>query len=129
MKLFSHLVLMSDLRRKLFEWLDPDWLEEAGRFPVPGGGHGGDHRGNHDGDNGGDHGRDHGDVMVIMVVIDKNTSLVGVLMAITVIIMIKKVMTVFYMMLELMTSITVLVTSIVHRSMCGWVKHPGKLPV
>ena len=27
---------MSDFRRKLFEWLDPDWLEEAGRFPVPG---------------------------------------------------------------------------------------------
>ena len=42
---------MSDLRRKLFEWLDPDWLEEAGRFPVPGGGHrdhGGDHGGDHD---------------------------------------------------------------------------------
>ena len=33
---------MSDLRRKLFEWLDPDWLEEAGRFPVP------DHRGGDD---------------------------------------------------------------------------------
>ena len=80
---------MSDLRRKLFEWLDPDWLEEAGRFPVPGGGHGGDHRGNHDGDNGGDHGRDHGDVMVIMVVIDKNDCLVEVLVVMAVIIMIK----------------------------------------
>ena len=55
---------MSDLRRKLFEWLDPDWLEEAGRFPVPGGGHnghGGDHGGYHDGYNGGDHGGDYGE--------------------------------------------------------------------
>ena len=95
-------MLMSDLRRKLFEWLDPDWLEEAGRFPVPGGGH----RGDHDGD--------HGDIMGIMVVIDKNDYLVGVLMVMAVIIMIKKVMTVFYMMLELMTLITVSVTSIVH---------------
>ena len=43
--------------------------------------------------------------------------------------MIRKVMTVFYMMLELMTLITVLVTSIVHRSMGGRVKHPGELPV
>ena len=35
---------MSDFRRKLFEWLEPDWLEEAGRFPVP------DHHGDvHDG--------------------------------------------------------------------------------
>ena len=53
---------MSDFRRKLFEWLDPDWLEEAGRFPVPGHHHadldhvdhdggGRDHaNGNHDGD-------------------------------------------------------------------------------
>ena len=65
----------------------------------------------------------------IMVVIDKNDSLVGVLMVMAVIIMIKKVMTVFYMMLELMTLITVSVTSIVHRSMCGWVEHPGELPV
>ena len=55
-------MLMSDLRRKLFEWLDPDWLEEAGRFPVPGVvycDHGGDHGGDHDRDHG-DHGGDHG---------------------------------------------------------------------
>ena len=44
---------MSDFRRKLFEWLDPDWLEEAGRFPVPG--HGGAHR-DHDGGDRDDHG-------------------------------------------------------------------------
>ena len=69
------------------------------------------------------------DIMGIMVVIDKNDYLVGVLMVMAVIIMIRKVMTVFYMMLELMTLITVSVTSIVHRSMCGWVKHPGELPV
>ena len=41
---------MSDFRRKLFEWLDPDWLEEAGRFPVPG--HGGGDRGHGGGDQG-----------------------------------------------------------------------------
>ena len=61
---------MSDFRRKLFEWLDPDWLEEAGRFPVPGRHHGDlGHGGNdHDGDGGGhdsgdydhDGGGDHG---------------------------------------------------------------------
>ena len=94
---------MSDLRRKLFEWLDPDWLEEAGRFPVPGddhGGHGGgrdgDHGGDHGGVNGRDHGGDHGDIMVIMVeimvdimgimvVIDNNDYLVGILMPMAVI--------------------------------------------
>ena len=46
---------MSDFRRKLFEWLEPDWLEEAGRFPVPG--QGGGDRDHEDGD-GGDDGRD-----------------------------------------------------------------------
>ena len=46
-----------------------------------------------------------------------------------VIIMIERVMTVFYTMLELMKLIRVLVTSIVHRSMGGRVKHSGELPV
>ena len=44
---------MSDFRRKLFEWLDPDWLEEAGLFPVPGHHHGHlDHGSDHEHDNG-----------------------------------------------------------------------------
>ena len=50
---------MSDFRRKLFEWLEPDWLEEAGRFPVPG--QGGRDRDHEDGDgelHGGDDDRD-----------------------------------------------------------------------
>ena len=67
---------MSDFRRKLFEWLDPDWLEEAGRFPVPG--HGGDDRDHDDGDHDhhgaghGDHGAGHGDhdrVIMVMVTV------------------------------------------------------------
>lgn len=65
---------MSDFRRKLFEWLDPDWLEEAGRFPVPG--HGGDDRvhdgGDHDhhGAGHGDHGAgDHDRVIMVMVTV------------------------------------------------------------
>ena len=52
---------MSDFRRKLFEWLEPDWLEEAGRFPVPDHHSDGDGSGDHDdGDHdGGDHDPDH----------------------------------------------------------------------